>query len=204
MLKKYREYFRLLSRYSFLGILILFINFLITKLFFRNAKIIRIPFSIKGKKAILFGKEFIAGPGLKIDCLNPDSSLVFGDNFKAGNNLRIAVYQNVVIGNNVLIASNVFITDHSHGDYTNKTSSSSPLEPPCHRTLLSSPVIIGNNCWIGEGVVILQGTEIKNGCVIGAHSIVSGTIPENSVAVGAPAKVVKKYDFNNKHWVRVR
>lgn len=52
-------------------------------------------------------------------------------------------------------------------------------------------VIIGDNCWLGAGVTVLDGVTIGNGCVIAAGSVVSKSIPENSVAAGIPAKVIK-------------
>lgn len=63
---------------------------------------------------------------------------------------------------------------------------------------------IGKNCWIGEGVIIMPGVAIGDGCVIGAHSIVKNSIPEASIAVGSPAKVVKRYSFEQKKWIKVK
>jgi acetyltransferase-like isoleucine patch superfamily enzyme len=53
-------------------------------------------------------------------------------------------------------------------------------------------VIIGDDCWIGGNVVILPGVVIGKGCTVGAGSVVTKSIPEYSVAIGSPAKVVKK------------
>jgi acetyltransferase-like isoleucine patch superfamily enzyme len=53
-------------------------------------------------------------------------------------------------------------------------------------------VVIGNDVWIGNNVVIMSGSVIEDGCVIGAHSVVAGRIPAYSVAVGNPARVVRK------------
>ena len=50
--------------------------------------------------------------------------------------------------------------------------------------------------------MILAGARIGNGCVIGANSVVNSSIPDNSIAVGAPARVVKIYDKENKRWIR--
>lgn len=55
-----------------------------------------------------------------------------------------------------------------------------------------SAITIGNNCWIGAKVTVLAGVGIGDNCVIGAGSVVTHDIPSNSVAVGSPAKVVKK------------
>lgn len=90
----------------------------------------------------------------------------------------------VEIGNNVLIASKVFISDTNHGCYKELNVSYLKI-PPRERELVSSPVKIGNNVWIGENAVILAGSEIGDGCVIGANSVISRVIPENSVVVGA-------------------
>ena len=56
----------------------------------------------------------------------------------------------------------------------------------------AKPVSIGNNCWIGGSVTILPGVSIGNNCTIGAGSVVVHDIPDNSIAVGNPARVVKK------------
>jgi maltose O-acetyltransferase len=57
-------------------------------------------------------------------------------------------------------------------------------------------VMIGDYCWIGYGVFIKQGVTIGKNCVIGAHSVVISDIPDYSIAVGAPAKVVKTISHN--------
>ncbi len=51
---------------------------------------------------------------------------------------------------------------------------------------------IGNNCWIGAGVVFCDGVEIGDGCVIGANSVVTKSFSNNCVIAGVPAKVIKQ------------
>lgn len=58
----------------------------------------------------------------------------------------------------------------------------------------AAPVTIGDDCWIGGNVTIMPGVTIGKGCTIGAGSVVTKDIPEFSVAIGSPAKVVKKVD----------
>ena len=64
-------------------------------------------------------------------------------------------------------------------------------------------VFIGNNVWIGENVNILPGVFIGDNCIIGAGSVVTGYFLANSIIVGNPARVIKKYDFDIKRWVKV-
>jgi acetyltransferase-like isoleucine patch superfamily enzyme len=56
------------------------------------------------------------------------------------------------------------------------------------------PVSIGDDCWIGGNVSILPGVKIGNGCTIGAGSVVTKSIPAYSVAVGSPARVIRKVE----------
>ena len=62
---------------------------------------------------------------------------------------------------------------------------------------------IGECCWIGEKVIILPGVHIGDWCIVGAGSVVTNDIPSYSIAVGNPAKVIKKYDFDTHNWVKI-
>lgn len=64
-------------------------------------------------------------------------------------------------------------------------------------------VHIGDGSWLGTHVVIAGNITIGKHCVIGANSVVTKDIPDYSVAVGIPAKVVKRYNFDTKCWERV-
>ncbi|MGB8478564.1 MAG: hypothetical protein WCE63_06955 [Acidobacteriaceae bacterium] len=116
--------------------------------------------------------------------------------------VHVAVAKSVVIGDRVLIASKVFITDHDHGCYRGNVSQDSPLTPPAERSLCCLPVVIEHDVWIGEFVAILPGVTIGKGSIIGAHSTVTKNIPAYSIAVGSPAKVMKRYNFETKTWDR--
>ncbi|MBQ9598477.1 MAG: sugar O-acetyltransferase, partial [Clostridia bacterium] len=65
------------------------------------------------------------------------------------------------------------------------------LNPEKRQSLIPSPVKIGSNVWIGAGSTILPGVTIGDNSVIGAGSVVTKDIPENVVAVGSPARVIK-------------
>ena len=64
------------------------------------------------------------------------------------------------------------------------------------------PVIIGEGSWIGENVCII-GASVGKHCVIGANAVVTKDIPDYCVAVGTPAKIIKKYDTKIKKWIKV-
>jgi maltose O-acetyltransferase len=88
----------------------------------------------------------------------------------------------VTIGSNVLFGPGVQLYTATH-----------PLDSKIRRTrALAKPISIGDDCWIGGGAIICPGVIIGNGAVIGAGSVVTKNVPENSLALGNPAKVVRK------------
>jgi len=89
------------------------------------------------------------------------------------------------------LGSHVTIIDHSHGKNLLEELSTHPSE----RDLYSKgEVTIGDYCWLCENVVVLPGVHIGSGTTIGANAVVTHDIPNNCVAVGNPARVVKKID----------
>lgn len=175
-----------------------------TKLLEKRARLFRFPMVIRGRKYIDFGEQLTTGVGCRFDCFpgNEPSTkkLVFGKNVQINDYVHIVAMNKVIIGDNVLMASHVFISDNSHGCYKGCDNDSNPMVPPTKREYYTAPISIGNNSWIGEGVIIMPGVTIGEGCVIGAHSVVSRNIPNYSIAVGSPAKIIKQYNFNNKKW----
>lgn len=129
--------------------------------------------------------------------------LQIGDNVQINDYVHVAVAQSVTIGSRVLIASKVFISDHDHGCYGGQEGQDSPLTPPAERKLRCSPVVIEDDVWIGEFVAVLLGVTIGRGSIIGAHSTVRDDIPPYSIAVGSPARIVKKFDFQAGEWKKV-
>jgi len=192
-------------RYGLWGGLVLFKNLVLTKVFFSSARLVRAPFRIRGRRFIQFGKRLTTGTDCRLDAMptNGQVCLELGDNIQINDSVHIAAINSVKIGNKVLIASKVFISDHNHGSYGYNDIHSSPLVPPEERELSSDPVEIGDNVWIGEFVAILPGVTIGKGAIIGTMSVVTKDIPEYSIAVGSPAKVIKKYDFEQEKWLKI-
>ena len=101
----------------------------------------------------------------------------------------------MVIGRNVLVASNVFIIDYNHGL---NLLTMSYLENPLIRG-----VFVDDGVWIGNDVIVLPNVHIGKKSIIGAGSVVTKDIPEYCIAVGNPAKVIKKFYIKEKKWKQV-
>lgn len=196
----------MIRRYGFLGSVRLLLSLIYTKIFFQKARLIRIPFDIRNKKYIEIGDSLTTGFGCRIEAYpqknDSNKVLQFGRNVEINDYVHIAAGEKIIIGNNVLIASKVFISDINHGNYTG-INPDSPLSAPNSRKLSTNPIIIKDNVWIGEGVCIMAGVTIGVGCVIGASSVVTKNIPDYSIAVGTPAKVIKQFDFVKEEWLFV-
>ena len=195
-----------IKKFGFLGSIYLLRSLIYTKISFRGARIIRLPFDIRNRRYIKLGSRFTSGRNCRIEAYpssdTKNAVLIIGNDVQINDYVHITASQSVTIGNNVLIASKVYISDVGHGSYKG-FDNSSPDIPPADRKLVSSPVTIDNNVWIGDGVCILPGVTIGYGCIIGANAVVNKDIPPKSIAVGIPARVVKKYNHMTGLWEQV-
>lgn len=192
-----------LQRYGFLGSLRLMRDVLLSKCISSNVRLVRYPYYFRGQSFIEFGKGFTSGVGLRIDAFgSKPKQVIFGKNVELGDYVHIGALESVVIGNNVLMASKIYISDHDHGIYAGQNISPAG-QIQSEKPLQISPVVIGNNVWLGENVCVLKGVHIGENSIVGASSVVTKSIPANSIAVGTPAKVVKQYDTSLKEWISV-
>ncbi|EGX91596.1 sugar O-acetyltransferase, putative [Cordyceps militaris CM01] len=128
------------------------------------------------------GKGAYIEPPLSVDY---GCNIVVGDNFYSNFNLVILDCALVQIGNRVMFGPFVSIFSATHE--TGVQSRRDGVE-------YAKPVVIGDDCWIGGNTTIMPGVTIGKGCTIGAGSIVTKSIPDFSVAIGTPARVVKTVD----------
>ncbi len=125
-----------------------------------------------------------------------EPELTIGDRVTASAALQVFTLGEITIGNDVMFASNIFICDSLHG-YANgeEPYKYQGMTPP-------EPIRIGEGCWIGQNVVILPGVTIGAFSIVGANSVVTKDIPPQSIAMGAPAQVTKRWNNEAKGWQR--
>lgn len=156
------------------------------------------PLLLETEKHISIGEQssISAYAKLSTEANNPGVHLFIGDRCCIGASLQIHAVEEVVLEDDVLIADNVYISDNFH-------TYEDPIIPINNQPLRQlRHVRIGAGSWIGRNVCIL-GASIGKHCVIGSNAVVTHDIPDYSVAVGAPAKVIKQYDFTSKQWKNI-
>ena len=194
-----------MNKYDLMGTIRLLYSLIVTKIFYKKARLIRQPSDIRGKKYIELNDGFTSGFGCRLEAYPENKNekvLIFGKNVQINDYVHITARKKVVIEDNVLIASKVFISDLDHGCYSSDTIFDMNIIPT-ERKLFSKPVIIHKNVWIGENVSILSGVEIGENSIIGAGSVVTKNIPMNTIAIGNPARVIKKYNEITKKWEKI-
>ena len=114
----------------------------------------------------------------------PDCVVKIGDRCLIGQGSGIVGHLSIEIGDDIMTGHLVYITDQNHGF--------EDISRPIREQWGSNRAVrIGSGSWIGHGSVILPGASIGRNVVIGANSVVTGTIPDYSVAAGVPAKVIR-------------
>ena len=168
---------------------------------------------IKGSSMIRFGKNLIVDRACYIDALSLEG-LVFGDNVSIGYHTFIRITGSLQkIGRGIKIGNNVGMGTHGYygcgvgfleigddcifGNYVsihpeNHIYSDRSIPIRLQGVNSSGGVKIGNGCWIGAKVTILDGTIIGDGCIIAAGAVVKGVFPDNVIIGGVPAKIIKE------------
>ncbi|MSO37223.1 MAG: acyltransferase, partial [Acidimicrobiia bacterium] len=156
--------------------------------------------TVFGESYIGLGERVLIGPYCTLAAgvmpghvLDADRVVTIGDDVLIGRGSGIVGHMSIEIGDGVFTGHNVYITDANHG-YENIDLAIGKQFAP------SRPVRIGAGSWLGHGSIVLPGADIGEHVVIGAGSVVAGTIPSFSVAVGNPAKVIRYYDAEQGVW----
>lgn len=152
-------------------------------------------------EGIFIGNNVRFGNDLRLSLYSSNSfqkpKIVIKDNVYAGNHISLLTASDIIIEEDVLMASyiNILGENHSMDPMSSLTYGKQPLT--------TAPITIKNGAWIGQNVSILCGTNgitIGEKCIIGAGSVVTKSIPDFSIAVGNPAKVIKKFNFTSQSW----
>jgi acetyltransferase-like isoleucine patch superfamily enzyme len=156
---------------------------------FGQKTVLQCPLRLSGEDRVEIGEEVFIGSNSWLQTLpdaeNKSSALYIGNGSSMAGGCVLSAVRRVVLEENVLLARNVYISDHTHR-YSDK-----------EHAILSqgvdkiAPVLIRRGAWLGQNVVVCPGVTIGIGSVIGANSVVNSDIPDWSVAVGCPARVVK-------------
>lgn len=128
-------------------------------------------------------------------CLNNSvGDIIIGDYCRIG--LSNTVIGPITIGNRVNISQNVVLIglDHNYQDVHKGI---------IEQGVTTSPIRIGDDTIIGANTIILSGITIGKHCFIGAGSLVNKNIPDYTVAVGNPVRIIKQYDFQTEKWIRI-
>jgi acetyltransferase-like isoleucine patch superfamily enzyme len=154
------------------------------------------PYRIDGEEGLSVGNSVKFQSGVWLFCdrtVGTFTKLEIGDNCSFGYRNHIACVGEIIIGDNVLTANNVYISDNLHNYEDTK------------RPIMDQPVTftrkveIGSGSWIGENACVI-GAKVGKNSVIGANSVVTRDIPDYCVAVGIPARVIRKYNEEKKEW----
>lgn len=161
------------------------------------------PRKITHPGRIELGDDVVIGPNSNLTICETyngerfDPRIRIGSRVKATAMLQLHALTRIEIEDDVLLAANVFMCDAFHGYRNGEVPY---MQQPLERI---APITIGRGSWIGQNVVILPGVSIGEQCIVGANSVVTDSVPPGSVSVGAPAKVIKRWDWESKCWVSV-
>ena len=148
-----------------------------------------------GEKNIFIGDYTILLEGSLLGCHTtyqkqrfPSASISIGNYCNLGRDNHITACHRITIGDGLLTGQHVIITDNTHGGLSKEEEF---IEPAKRDLKSKGEVIIGNNVWLGDKVAVLPGVHIGNNVIVGANSVVTKDIPDNCIAVGAPARIIK-------------
>lgn len=151
------------------------------------------PLLTKGKGKIHIGKNVqigvVASPNFYshytyLEARNPESEISIGDTVSINNAFSAVAFSKITIQNNVLIGVNCSIIDNDGHHLDSDKRNDEDIQ--------SAEVFIAENVFLGDDVTILKGVTIGKNSVIGNGSIVTKSIPENVIAAGNPARVIRK------------
>ena len=156
---------------------------------FGKHTVIQLPVRLHGESRIELGNGIFIGANSWLQAIGDSTgvAITIADGTSIAGNCVISAAESVRIGPRVAIARGTYIADHAHA----YEETDVPIADQGIANV--APVEIGAGAWIGENAVISPGAMIGAGAVIAANSVVTGNIPPYSLAIGIPARVVRKF-----------
>ena len=142
-----------------------------------NVKLLRHP------ERTFLGDKVMLKEGVKICPTHPEATITIGDWTTIGYNVCIFSKSNISIGKNCLIAPFCYFVDSDHGTDLGRLIR--------EQLMVTAPITVGDDVWLGTGVIVTKGVTIGSGAIVVAGSLVTKDIPPNTVFAGSPAKFIK-------------
>ena len=142
-----------------------------------NVQLLRHP------ERTFLGDKVMLKEGVKICPTHSDATITIGDWTTIGYNVCIFSKSRISIGKNCLIAPFCYFVDSDHG-----TDLGSLIR---EQSMATAPITVGDDVWLGTGVIVTKGVTIGSGAIVAAGSIVTKDIPPNTVFAGSPAKFIR-------------
>lgn len=164
---------------------------------FGRGTLVLAPIAVEGAERIHLGSEVYVAHHTCLAATphtgSSDCRLEIGDGSRIGRFNHIYATRRVVLGAKVLTANNVYISDNLHGY---RDPGTAVLDQPVQQI---GDVEIGDGSWLGHNVCVL-GAKIGRHCVVGANAVVTRDLPDFSIATGAPAVIIRRYDADSATW----
>lgn len=154
------------------------------------------PVAIQGAESIYLGDAVYVAAQTCLAAASPwgeEVRLEIGDGCKLGRFNHIFATRRVTLGRKVLTANGVYISDNLHGY---RDPSRAVMDQPLVQT---AEVHIGDGTWLGHNACVV-GASVGRGSVVGANSVVTRDVPDFAVAVGAPARIIRRLDAATGVW----
>jgi acetyltransferase-like isoleucine patch superfamily enzyme len=168
---------------------------------FGARSVISPPVTVRSPHRIEIGERVFVMPGAWLSVIEEHAGeayeprLCIGDRVQLGRHAVIACVGSVEIEADVLTGDRVFIGDTSH-DYRD------PHTPVARQPMIDpKPVRIGRGAFLGIGAIVLSGVTVGENGYVGAGAVVTADVPERSVVVGNPARVIRRWDEARGAWV---